>query len=78
MKTKPEEKPARVGAAGAKSFAPFPKQVGEARDRWDWVEPAVWTKRMLARLAQSGEKTVWFSLWDKVWMKENQIGRAHV
>jgi hypothetical protein len=48
-----------------------PKQAGDTRDRWWWVEPSVWTERMLTRLAHSEPKTVWFSLWDK-------IGRAHV
>jgi hypothetical protein len=26
------------------------KQVGEILDRWAWVEPAVWTERMLMAL----------------------------
>ena len=30
---------------------PFPaKQVGETESRWDWVEPGVWTDRMLTAL----------------------------
>jgi len=48
-----------------------PQQAGEARDRWWWVEQAVWTERMLERLAQSGPPTVWFRLWDKVFAKDN-------
>jgi len=48
-----------------------PPQAGEARDRWWWVEQAVWTERMLERLAQSGPTTVWFRLWDKVFAKDN-------
>lgn len=27
-----------------------PKQDGEIRGRWPWVEPAVWSERMLATL----------------------------
>ncbi len=51
----------------------FPKQVGEtsAPTHWDWVERSVWTQRMLQRLAQSQEQTVWYSLWDKVWAGDN-------
>ena len=26
------------------------KQVGDALDRWSWVEPSVWTERMLTTL----------------------------
>ena len=26
------------------------KQAGEIRDRWSWVEPSVWTERMLTAL----------------------------
>lgn len=48
-----------------------PQQAGEAQDQWWWVEPTVWTKRMLTRLAQSGPTTVWFRLWDKVIAKGN-------
>jgi len=43
-----------------------PQQVADIRDRWWWVEPSVWTERMLTRLEQSGPKTKWFRLWDKV------------
>ena len=28
------------------------KQGGETRSRWLWVEPAVWTERMLAALEE--------------------------
>ena len=71
MATKSEDKPAAVEIAGAERFVPFPKRAGEAQDRWKWVERTVWTKRMLERLAQSEGKTVWFSLWDKVWAEGN-------
>ena len=49
----------------------FPKQVGETQSPWDGVERSVWTERMLKRLAQSQEQTVWYSLWDKVWSSDN-------
>jgi len=49
----------------------FHKQAGEARDSKNWVERSVWTERMLERLAQSQEQTVWYSLWDKVWNQGN-------
>jgi len=48
-----------------------PKQAGEAPQKWEWVERIVWTKRMLQRLEESQEQTVWFSLWDKVWDGDN-------
>jgi len=30
------------------------KQAGEAPDCWSWVEPSIWTARMLAALAGHG------------------------
>ena len=64
-----ENKPATVEGAGKGRL--FPKQAGETTDRWSWVERSVWTERMLNRLAESQEQTVWFSLWDKVWNSDN-------
>ncbi len=64
-----EPKPAPVGRKGLSPI--FPKQAGEARDPKSWVERSVWTERMLERLAQSQEQTVWYSLWDKVWKQDN-------
>ncbi len=64
-----ENKPAAVAGAGKARL--FPKQAGETPDRWSWVERSVWTERMLNRLAESQEQTVWFSLWDKVWNSDN-------
>ena len=29
------------------------KQAGEIRDRWSWVEPGVWTGRMLTALEEN-------------------------
>lgn len=48
-----------------------PKQAGEIRDRWWWIEHSVWTERMLTRLETSGPTTVWFGLWDKVYAQRN-------
>jgi len=48
-----------------------PKQAGEIRDRWWWIEHTVWTGRMLTRLAASEPTTVWYGLWDKVCAKRN-------
>jgi RNA-directed DNA polymerase len=42
------------------------KQAGEIRARWAWVEPVVWTDRMLAALEKGVQGGVWFSLIDKV------------
>jgi RNA-directed DNA polymerase len=47
------------------------KQAGEARPRWWWVEPSVWTERMLTALEQGVKGGVWFSLIDKVYSEGN-------
>jgi len=47
------------------------QQGGEIRARWAWVEPAVWTERMLATLETGIEGGKWFRLIDKVWSQEN-------
>jgi RNA-directed DNA polymerase len=39
--------------------------------RWAWVEPEVWTERMLATLETGIEGGKWFRLIDKVWRQEN-------
>ena len=46
------------------------KPVGEIQDRWLWVEPSVWTTRMLTALEQGVKGGVWFSLIDKVASKK--------
>jgi len=48
-----------------------PKQAGEIRARWAWVEPCVWTNRMLATLETGVKGGKWFSLVDKVWREDN-------
>lgn len=44
------------------------KQACETRDprEWAWVEPSVWTERMLAALVDGVKGGKWYSLWDKV------------
>jgi RNA-directed DNA polymerase len=43
------------------------KQAGEIRARWAWVEPSVWTARMLTALAEGVKGGKWVSLMDKVY-----------
>ena len=54
-----EKKPAAV-PQGA-------KQAGEIQARWSWVEPGVWTERMLTALEEGVKGGKWFSLIDKVY-----------
>ena len=64
MTDRPEEqRPSRVPTT-----AP---QEGEIRARWAWVEPMVWTERMLATLETGIEGGKWFRLIDKVWSPKN-------
>ena len=42
------------------------KRDGEILGRWRWVEPTVWTERMLTALEQGVKGGKWFSLIDKV------------
>jgi len=43
------------------------KQSGEMHARWAWVEPRVWTERMLTTLETGVRGGKWHSLIDKVW-----------
>jgi RNA-directed DNA polymerase len=64
MKTPKEEPPAGVAAT--------PSQAGEAlRQKWSWVEPTVWTDRMLMALENGVEGGKWFRLSDKVESERN-------
>jgi RNA-directed DNA polymerase len=45
---------------------PEAKQAGEVHARWAWVEPCVWTERMLTALEDGVKGGKWFSLIDKV------------
>lgn len=60
---KQEDKPSTVPEKG--------KQEGEIRTRWDWVETAVWTERMLEALEKGVKGKLWFSLIDKVYAEKN-------
>ena len=64
MNQNDEAKPTPVAAT--------PKQAGDARAPWGWVERSVWTERMLSRLT-SGEPAnrVWFSMMDKTYAPAN-------
>jgi RNA-directed DNA polymerase len=48
------------------ALVPEAKQAGEVRARWAWVEPSVWTERMLTALENGVKGGKWFSLIDKV------------
>lgn len=61
-----EEKPATVSET---------KQAGEIWARWAWVEPAVWTERMLTALEEGVKGGKWFSLIDKV-LKPSGLRKA--
>ena len=49
------------------------KQAGETpiRKRWRWVEPSVWTDRMLTALEEGVKGGKWFALMDKVYSGKN-------
>jgi RNA-directed DNA polymerase len=58
-----EDQPARVPETAT--------QAGEIYARWDWVEPSVWTERMLTALEQGVKGSKWYSLMDKVYALPN-------
>lgn len=58
-----DEQPTRVPVTA--------KPVGEIRDRWSWVEPNVWTERMLTALENGVRGGRWHSLMDKVYSPAN-------
>ena len=60
-----EEKPAGVCEST--------KQAGDIRVRWAWVEPSVWTDRMLTALEQGVKGGQWYSLADKVYRTGNLL-----
>src|ERR1700747_1431049 len=63
MTRAPEKEPEAVPARA--------KRDGEILGRWLWVEPTVWTERMLTALEQGVKGGVWFSLIDKVCGERN-------
>ena len=52
---------------------PLAQQAGEILSRWRWVEPSVWTVRMLTTLEQGVEGGKWFRLFDKVFSERNLL-----
>jgi RNA-directed DNA polymerase len=44
---------------------------GEIRARWGWVEPSVWTERMLETLERGVKGGKWHSLYDKVYREKS-------
>ena len=63
--TPTEDQPAAVPPLADAS--PRAKQAGDIRARWAWVEPEVWTDRMLTALEKGVKGGKWFSLVDKVY-----------
>jgi RNA-directed DNA polymerase len=47
------------------------KRAGTIREQWAWVEPSVWTDRMLTALEEGVKGGKWFSLIDKVYGQAN-------
>ena len=47
------------------------KQAGEIEAKWSWIEPCVWTERMLTALELGVKGGKWFSLIDKVYDRRN-------
>lgn len=62
-----EGKPVAVSATA--------RRAGEAPYRWYWVEPSIWTERMLTALETGVKGGKWFSLIDKV-HPESTLRRA--
>lgn len=58
MDSTTEDKPAGVPGTAT--------QAGEIQSRWEWVEPSVWTARMLTALEEGVKGGKWYSLIDKV------------
>jgi len=46
-------------------------QARETASRWEWVEPSVWTARMLTALEEGVKGGKWYSLMDKVYALAN-------
>ena len=61
----------RQGEAEPAEVPKEAKQAGETDGRWSWVEPSVWTPRMLTALESGVKGGKWFSLIDKVYAPDN-------
>lgn len=69
MSIQPERAPERVSESEQTRSRPN----GEAGTRWAFVEPAVWTARMLTALEDGVKGGKWHSLIDKVYSRENLL-----
>ena len=65
MTKTPENQPEAVPARATRD--------GETLSRWLWVEPTVWTERMLTALEQGVKGGKWFSLIDKVHLERTLL-----
>lgn len=52
---------------------PLAQQAEATLAQWRWVEPSVWTVRMLTVLEQGIEGGKWFRLFDKVFAERNLL-----
>ena len=57
--------------APPEAVPPRAKRAGEIPARWAWVEPSVWTPRMLSTLERGVAGGRWYALMDKVVRPEN-------
>ena len=57
--------------AQSSTVAQQPTQEEDIRARWGWVEPSVWTERMLTALDNGVKGGKWYSVCDKVWQPAN-------
>lgn len=67
MKAKTQEQQSAAVPEGAKQAE---ENHGPRDVRWSWVEPAVWTERMLAALESGVKGGRWYSLIDKVYAEQ--------
>lgn len=61
---RPEDQPASVPAGATRAGEP-------QAARWAWVEPSVWTARMLSTLERGVKGGRWYALMDKVFAPDN-------
>ena len=46
---------------------------GVLQARWSWVEPSVWTDRMLTALEEGVKGCQWFCLFDKAFCARGEV-----
>lgn len=71
MNRQMEDKPQRVPEPNART-----SPGGDVRSRWEWAEPAVWTKRMLTTLENGVRGGKWHSMIDKVYAKKTLVAAS--